>query len=1164
MKGAFEPMSTEFTHLHVHTEYSLLDGSAKIGDLLDRAKELGMTSLAITDHGAMYGAVDFYKAALAKGIKPIIGCEVYLAARTRFDKEPMDARSYHLVLLAENNEGYQNLIKLVSIAYIEGFYRKPRIDLDLLRKYHKGIIALGACLAGPVSRRILNDDYEGAKQTAITLEEIMGKGNFFLEIQDHGIREQQKVNQETMRLSEELNIPLVATNDIHYIHAEDAEAHEVLLCIQTGKTMEDEDRMIYEGGQFYLKSGDEMAALFPYAPEAISNTNKIAERCHVEFEFHKLKLPRFDVPGGKTATEYLRETCYKGLEKRYHPVTPELKERLEYELGIIIQMGFVDYFLIVGDFIRYAKQEGIPVGPGRGSAAGSIVAYTLEITDIDPIKYQLLFERFLNPERVSMPDIDIDFCYERRQEVIDYVIRKYGADCVSQIITFGTLSAKAVIRDVGRATNMPYAEVDKISKMVPNELKMTIKKALEMNSDLKQLYETDEKVKYLIDTSMKLEGLPRHSSMHAAGVVIADRPVMEYVPLNASDGLLITEYTMTTLEELGLLKMDFLGLRTLTVIDNAVKLIEKNHGIKLDMAHIDDHDEKVYALIASGNTEGIFQLESAGMKNFMKELAPTCLEDIIAGVSLYRPGPMDFIPKYVQGKRDKNSITYTHPKLEPILNNTYGCIVYQEQVMQIVRDLAGYSLGRSDLLRRAMGKKKVDVMKKERDIFLHGDGKEVPGCIASGIDEAVGNQIFDEMIDFAKYAFNKSHAACYAVVAYQTAYLKTYYKVEFMAALMTSVMDNTSKITGYIETCKKMNIEVVAPDINEGYAYFDAKDNKILFGLAAVKNVGKNVVDRIVGEREAHGKFKSLTDFYKRMDSKDTNKRSIENLILAGAFDSLGGRRSQYFSVYKQIADGISNSRKNNISGQMDLFALGGEETMEDKDHLPDIAEFDSKELLAYEKDVLGIYLSGHPLDKVRGTLERYITITSDRMQIEEEENQESREEMPVYDGQNVVVGGMVAEKKVIFTKSNKKMAFITLEDLRGTMEVVIFPNLYDVFVRFPEDSVLVIKGRISIKEESHTVVLAEEVTTLANLEQPGTNGQYVILKLDQQQRNAEIRNQLLGIFTHYKGNVKVIVENREDGSRKAFPSKYSVQISDDFVKKLTELLGQECVIITN
>ena len=1157
-------MPTEFTHLHVHTEYSLLDGSAKINHLLDRAKELGMTSLAITDHGAMYGAIDFYKAAQSKGIKPIIGCEVYLAARTRLDKEPADARSYHLVLLAENNEGYENLIKLVSIAYIEGFYRRPRIDIELLKKYHKGIIALGACLAGPVSRRLLNNDYEAAKAAALELEEIMGKGNFFLEIQDHGLSEQQKVNQMTMRLADELQIPLVATNDVHYIKDEDAESHEVLLCIQTGKTMDDPDRMVYEGGQFFLKSGDEMAALFPYAPEALENTNRIAERCNVEFKFHELKLPRFDVPDGKTAEAYLKEKCYEGLEKRYSTITSELKERLEYEIGIIVQMGFVDYFLIVGDFIRYAKDQGIPVGPGRGSAAGSIVAYTLEITDIDPIKYQLLFERFLNPERVSMPDIDIDFCYERRQEVIDYVVQKYGAECVSQIITFGTLSAKAVIRDVGRAINMPYAEVDKIAKMIPNELKMTIKKALEMNSELRELYETEELVKYLIDTSMKLEGLPRHSSMHAAGVVIADRPVMEYVPLNASDGALITQYTMTTLEELGLLKMDFLGLRTLTVIDNAVKLIEKNHGIRLDMNQIDECDEKVYALIASGQTEGIFQLESAGMKNFMKELAPTCLEDIIAGVSLYRPGPMDFIPKYVQGKRDAKSISYTHPKLEPILENTYGCIVYQEQVMQIVRDLAGYSLGRSDLLRRAMGKKKVDVMQKERKIFLHGDGESVPGCVANGIPETIANQIFDEMIDFAKYAFNKSHAAAYAVVAYQTAYLKTYYKVEFMAALMTSVMENTSKITGYMETCKKMNIEVLPPDINKGYAYFDAKENQIIFGLAAIKNVGKNVVDHIVKERETNGPFKSLTNFYNRMDSKDTNKRSIESLILAGAFDALGGKRSQYLSVYKQIADGISHHRKNNISGQIDLFALSGNETVEDKDHLPDMEEFESKELLAYEKDVLGIYLSGHPLDKVRETLERYISITSSDLILSSEEEDNDKEEMTIQDGQNVVVGGIVADKKVIFTKSNKKMAFLTLEDIKGTMEVVIFPNLYEQWIRFSEESVLIIKGRLSIKEETNVVVLAEQLTTLNNLVSPGMDESHVLLRLDESLRTAETRTQLLQIFQNYRGRTPIIVENREDGTRKAFPAKYNVQICDELVKKLTNLLGQDCVIIMN
>lgn len=1151
-------MIDNFTHLHVHTEYSLLDGSAKINDLLDRAKELGMNSLAITDHGVMYGVIDFYKAAKQRDMKPIIGCEVYLAARTRFDKEPVDARSYHLVLLAENNIGYQNLIKMVSLGFTEGFYRRPRIDLDLLREHHEGIIALGACLAGPVSRRILNDAYEEAKEAAITLEEIMGKGNFFLEIQDHGLEKQHKVNQITMRLAEELDIPMVATNDIHYITAEDANPHEVLLCIQTGKTMEDEDRMIYEGGQFYLKSPQEMEKLFPYAKDALENTNKIAERCNVTFNFHELKLPKFDVPDGKDAETYLRELCYEGLHKRYNPVSSELEERLEYELDVIIQMGFVDYFLITGDFIKYAKDHGIPVGPGRGSAAGSIVAYTLEITNIDPIKYQLLFERFLNPERVSMPDIDIDFCYERRQEVIDYVIHKYGADRVAQIVTFGTLAAKAAIRDVGRAINMPYADVDKVAKMIPNELKITIKKALVMNDELSELYETNEQVKYLLDTSMKLEGLPRHSSMHAAGVVISNKPVVEYVPLNASEGAITTQFPMTTLEELGLLKMDFLGLRTLTVIANAVKLIKKNHGIALDIEQIDDHDTKVYELIASGNTEGIFQLESAGMKAFMKELAPTCLEDIIAGVSLYRPGPMDFIPKYVQGKRDPSSITYTHPSLEPILENTYGCIVYQEQVMQIVRDLAGYSLGRSDILRRAMGKKKVDVMNKEREIFLYGDGDTVAGCVKNGIPEDVANKIFDEMVDFAKYAFNKSHAAAYAVVAYQTAYLKTYYKVEFMAALMTSVMDVTTKITGYMESCKKMNLQVLPPDINEGHAYFDAKGDKIIYGLAAIKNVGKNVIDRIVEEREKRGSFTSLTNFYNRMESKDTNKRCIESLILAGAFDTLGGRRSQYMAVYKQISSGINLNRKNNIAGQIDLFGFGTtEEVVEDKDHLPELAEFDNKDLLNYEKEVMGVYLSGHPLDKVRETLECYTSIKSSDLEYDEED------EECIKDGQRVVAGGILNEKKVIFTKMNKKMAFLTLEDTLGTMEVIVFPNLYEQFARYSEESVFIVRGRISVKEETTAVILADEITTLEAITNPGSGESHILLCLNEQMRTPAIRNELIHIFSNYKGKNKVVVENVEDGSRKAFPDKYNVEINEKVVEELTKLLGKHAVIVT-
>ncbi|MGL6174705.1 MAG: DNA polymerase III subunit alpha [Cellulosilyticaceae bacterium] len=1145
-----------FTHLHVHTEYSLLDGSAKIGDLLDKAKELGMDSLAITDHGVMYGAIDFYKAAKDKGIKPVIGCEVYLAKRSRFDKEKEDMRYNHLVLLAKDNVGYQNLIRMVSLGFTEGFYRKPRIDYDLLEQYHEGLIALGACLAGPVTRSLLEDSYEKAKEVALRLERIMGKENFYLELQDHGMDKQREANQLTMRLANETGIPMVATNDIHYILEEDAQSHEILLCIQTGKTMDDPDRMIYEGGQYYLKSPEQMATLFPYAKEAIENTQKIADRCNVEFDFHELKLPSFDVPTEEEPKDYLIRLCYEGLEMRYQEVTEELKERLEYELGIIIQMGFVDYFLIVSDFIKYAKDNGIPVGPGRGSAAGSIVAYALEITDIDPIKYSLLFERFLNPERISMPDIDIDFCYERRQEVIDYVIEKYGEERVAQIITFGTMSAKAVIRDVGRAINMPYPQVDKIAKMIPNELKMTISKALKMNDELDELYNTEKEVKYLIDMALKLEGIPRHSSTHAAGVVISKKPVVEYVPLNANEGVITTQYPMTTLEELGLLKMDFLGLRTLTVIDNAIKLIKQNHGKEIDFSQMEYDDAKVYELIASGNTEGIFQLESAGMKSFMKELCPSNLEDIIAGVSLYRPGPMDFIPKYVQGKKDKESITYTHPMLEPILNNTYGCIVYQEQVMQIVRELGGYSLGRSDLLRRAMGKKKTDVMAKEREIFLRGDGQEVPGAIANGIPEAVANQIFDDMTDFAKYAFNKSHAAAYAVVAYQTAYLKAYYKVEFMAALMTSVMDVSTKIRQYIDSCKKLDIEVVAPDINEGYAYFSTKDNKIMYGLAAIKNVGKQVVERIVEEREENGPFLSLNDFYNRMDSKDTNKRSVESLILAGAFDSLGGKRSQYMSVYKQIADGIAMSKKKNIAGQIDLFGFGEPEATNQAkaDTLPNIPEFDMKEILNYEKDVIGIYLSGHPLDKVSNQLERYTSNKAIDFEIKEDE-------INVKDDQKVVVGGLLVEKKITFTKTNKKMAFITLEDTTGIMECIIFPNLHDRFVQIPENHVFILKGRVSIKDEEYVTIIADEITSLEMLLNPETEN-CIILRMAEYQRTKECREKLLHIFSKYKGNSKVIVESIEDNTFKTFPDKFNVRINDNIVHELQDVLGRECIVV--
>ena len=1121
-----------------------------------QAKELGMDSLAITDHGVMFGAIDFYKEAKKQGIKPIVGCEVYVAHRTRFDKEKQDSRSSHLVLLAENMTGYENLIKMVSIGYIEGFYRRPRIDLDLLREHSEGIIGLSACLGGGVNRLLLQEQYTQAKELAFLYEEILGKGNFYLEMQDHGMSEQKIVNQQMLRLSKETGIPLVATNDIHYIYPEDAKAHEILLCIQTGKTMDDPTRMIYHGGQFYLKSPEEMEKLFPYAKEALENTKKIAERCNLDFTFNELKLPEYDVPEGYSAPEYLRKLCYEGIEQRYHPVTDDLKERLEYELGVIIEMGFVDYFLIVWDFIKYAKDHHIPVGPGRGSAAGSIVAYTLSITNIDPVKYQLIFERFLNPERVSMPDIDIDFCYERRQEVIDYVIEKYGADRVAQIITFGTMAARAVIRDVGRAINMPYADVDRIAKMIPLELKITIDRALKMNHELKELYDINPEVKYLIDMSIRLEGLPRHASTHAAGVVISKKPVVEYVPLNANDGVITTQFPMGTLESLGLLKMDFLGLRTLTVIQNALDLVEKNHNLCIDIDKIPIDDEQVYKLISSGNTEGIFQLESAGMKSFMRELQPGSLEDVIAGVSLYRPGPMDFIPKYIKGKRDQNSITYTHPLLEPILETTYGCIVYQEQVMQIVRDLGGYSLGRSDLLRRAMGKKQEDVMAKERKNFIYGDGDQIPGCISKGVPEDVANKIFDEMTDFAKYAFNKSHAAAYAVIAYQTAWLKTHYPVEFMAALMTSVMDSTNKIKEYMDSCKRMGLEVISPDINQGYGFFSASDNKIRYGLAAIKNVGKNMIGAMVKEREANGEFNSLTDFYTRMESKDTNKRGIESLISAGAFDSLGGKRSQYLAVYQQISDGITHARKRNIEGQINLFAFGDEEEEpQNQDNLPEMEEHSPKVLLTLEKEVLGIYLSGHPLAEYEDQLKAHVSATSKDFRLPED----TEETRNLVDGEMVRIGGIVVGKRVLTTRNNKLMAFVTLEDMLGTMEIIVFPNIYENNAQhFEEDCILLMRGRVTLKEEEDAKLICEEVVGVEEF------GQSITLKLSEEQRTKEIRNKLLYIFRQYKGNATVIVESVETGECKSFPSRYNVEINGRIIHDLGLLLGKECVVVPN
>ena len=1067
----------EFTHLHVHTEYSLLDGSNKINEYVARVKELGMDCAAITDHGVMFGCIDFYRAAKAAGIKPILGCEVYVAPGSRFDKEigREEDRYYHLVLLAENQEGYQNLMKIVSAGFVDGFYYKPRVDLEILEKYHEGIIALSACLAGEVARSITKGFYEESKKAALRYEEIFGKGNFFLELQDHGIPEQHRVNQQLVRMSRETGIELVATNDIHYTYSTDAEAHDILLCVQTGKRLQDEDRMRYEGGQYYVKSVEEMVALFPYAPQALENTHKIAERCNVEIEFGVTKLPKFDVPEGYTAWEYLNKLCFDGLAERYSGDMGELEERLNYELNVIKNMGYVDYFLIVWDFIRYARDHDIIVGPGRGSAAGSLVSYTLGITKLDPIKYNLLFERFLKPERVSMRDIDVDCCFERRQEVIDYVVEKYGKDRVVQIVTFGTMAARGVIRDVGRVMDLPYAQCDLIAKMIPTELNITIDKAMKMNPELRNLYESDDTVKKLIDMSKRLEGLPRHTSMHAAGVVISQKPVVEYVPLSrASDGSLVTQFTMTTLEELGLLKMDFLGLRTLTVIQNAAKLVERDKGIALDMDKIGYDDKKVYAMLGAGKTEGVFQLESGGMTSFMKELKPGNLEDVIAGISLYRPGPMDFIPQYIRGKNNPDSITYDCPELEPILDATYGCIVYQEQVMQIVRNLGGYTLGRSDMVRRAMSKKKAAVMEKERKNFVYGNEEEgVPGCINRGISEKVANKIFDDMTDFAKYAFNKSHAAAYAVVAYQTAFLKYYYPVEFMAALMTSVIDNPSKVSEYILSSRRMGIAILPPDINKGESSFSVDGGSIRYGLSAIKSIGKPVIEGLVEERNLRGGFKTLRDFIERMSGRDINKRTIENFIKAGAFDGIPGNRRQKMMVYVQILDAVNQEKKTAMTGQMSLFDLVSEEEKEAYEiRMPDVEEYPKEAKLAFEKEVLGVYISGHPLEEYEQRWRNNITaVTTDFLPDDETG-------MPrVIDNSKVTVGGMITGKTIKYTKTNKVMAFLTVEDLVGTVEIVVFPRDYEKNAQLMEvDDKVFIQGRVSAEDEKASKLICENI----------------------------------------------------------------------------------------
>ena len=1067
-----------FAHLHVHTEYSLLDGSNKIKECVARVKELGMNSVAITDHGVMYGVIDFYRAAKAAGIHPVLGSEVYVAPGSRFSKESgqgNEDRYYHLVLLAENDTGYHNLMKIVSRGFTEGYYYKPRVDLEVLEEFHEGIIALSACLAGEVQRYVARGLYEEGKEAALRYEHIFGKGNFFLELQDHGIAEQQLVNQGLLRMSRETGIPLVATNDVHYTYADDVKPHDILLCLQTGKKLADEDRMRYEGGQYYIKSEEEMKALFPYALEALENTQKIADRCQVEIEFGVTKLPKYDVPDGWTSWEYLNKLCHEGLAERYQPVSEELTTRLDYELSVIKTMGYVDYFLIVWDFIKYAKDHGIMVGPGRGSAAGSLVSYCLGITTIDPIRYQLLFERFLNPERVSMPDIDVDFEPEGRQAMIEYVSRKYGADCVVQIVTFGTLAARGVIRDVGRVMDLPYAFVDSIAKMVPQELNITLDKALAANGEFRKLYQEDEQVQELVDMSKRLEGLPRHTSMHAAGVVISQKSVDEYVPLSlGSDGAVVTQFTMTTLEELGLLKMDFLGLRNLTVIRDAVEMIGKDTGKALDLNQIDYDDKKVLDYIGTGKTDGIFQLESAGMKSFMKELKPYSLEDIIAGIALYRPGPMDFIPQYIKGKNNRDDIIYDCPQLEPILEPTYGCIVYQEQVMQIVRDLAGYTLGRSDLLRRAMSKKKGEVMQRERQNFVYGNEEEgVPGCIKNGIDEATANKIYDEMIDFAKYAFNKSHAAAYAVVSYQTAYLKYYYPVEFMAALLTSVIDNSGKVAEYIYSCRQMGIQILPPDINKSVGTFSVENGNIRFGLTAIKSVGRPVIQAIIEERKERGEFKHLKDFIERMGGREVNKRTIENFIKAGVFDSLGGTRKQFMMIYIQIMDQVNQERKYSMTGQMSLFDLVDDEQKKEFEiPLPKVGEYEKENKLAFEKEVLGVYLTGHPLEDYEEKWKKSISRTTLDFQIDDETGR-SR----VRDGAKEIVGGMITNKTIKYTRNNKTMAFLTIEDLMGTVEVVVFPRDYERNQNYlNEDSKVFVKGRVSEEDDAPSKLICETI----------------------------------------------------------------------------------------
>lgn len=1164
-----------FVHLHVHTEYSLLDGANRIKDLIARVKELNMNAIAITDHGAMYGVIDFYREAKKNGIKPIIGCEVYTAKRTRFDKvSGIDNNIGHLILLAKNNIGYKNLIKIVSKGFTEGFYYKPRVDVELLKQNSEGLICLSACLSGEVSKAILENDLNKAKEIAKNYNEIFGQGNFYLELQSNSIEEQLMVNQKLIEISNELNIPLVATNDAHYLRKEDAKAHEILLCIQTGKNMDDDDRMTFNGPDFYIKTPEEMEKTFKNIPQALLNTIKIAEMCNVEIEFGNLCLPEFEIPEKLESFDYLKKITYEGFERLYEKehINDELIQRLEFELGIIKQMGYTQYFLIVWDFIKYAKDNEIMVGPGRGSAAGSIVSYCLGITNIDPIKYNLLFERFLNPERVSMPDIDIDFCYERRQEVIDYVIRKYGKEKVAQIITFGTMAAKAVIRDVGRALNISYVEVDAVAKMIPNQLGINIKKALDINPEIKQLMEQNPKINELISTAKLLEGMPRHASTHAAGVVIASSDVDDFVPLQLNEDVITTQFPMTQLEELGLLKMDFLGLRTLTVLRDTIELVEQNYDKKYDLDKLDFDDKNVYKMISEGKTKGVFQLESDGMTQFMKELQPDNLEDIIAGISLYRPGPMDQIPMYIKNKNNAENVVYPHEKLRTILDVTYGCMVYQEQVMQIVQDLAGYSLGRADLVRRAMSKKKIEVMEEERKNFIYGkideQGNEVvKGTLKNGIDEKISNKLFDQMMDFASYAFNKSHAAAYAVIAYQTAYFRNYYIVEFMASMLNSFLGNADKIPQYIAECKNMGIEILPPSINYSYKKFTVKDKKIRFGLSAVKNVGENAVNEIIKEREKNGQYTDFLNFAQRIDGKEINKRCTESLIKSGAFDALGNNRASLQSSFERVLEGLSNDRKKNYKGQISIFDFANniDDNLNKKMNeytIDNIEEYPKNVILSIEKEIIGVYVSGHPLEQYTKELNEKVSLYSKDLieakldEMEQDSNLIS--ESKIRDGMKVVIGGIISEKKVITSRNNNLVGFLKIEDIFGIIEVIAFETVITKYSKLIElENIVIIKGRLSAREDEAPKVICETLHSINEFENHVNKKGKLYIRVKEK---IEERKELDELLKNFTGSIPVYIYKEFNKEIEPLNRGFWVREDDELMLQLSERFGKDNV----